>query len=930
MKRKLISFLLAMTVITSAVPCFAAADVSIADTEETTVTEPTTEEATEEATEEPTETPADVPVPDGTIDVKAQASNVATTQKITVDADGGIRHVAYATNNSSIWYLGNYDLSEIDSITMSLGLVTDSEGTMPQVKLAYMSLDGSEINADYIETNSGTIRSAANTVAIIEGKTEPSADTSKGHEYLGALYTVTSSDVTVDSASYAVYPGGTVTLGENSSALNTSKSSGEVALFVYATAQKRRATIDYVTITEKVGVPVPDGAIDVKAQASNVTTTQSISVDANGGSRNVAYTTNNSSIWYLGNYDLSEIKNITMSLGLVASSDGVMPQVKLAYMPLDGSEINADYITTNSGTIRSSANTVAIIEGKTEPSADTSKGHEYLGALYTVTSSSVTVDSASYAVYPGGTATVGENSSALNTTKSSGEVALFVYATAQKCRATIDYVTITKKVDVPVPDGVIDVKAQASNVTTTQSISVDANGGSRNVAYTTNNTSIWYLGSYDLSAVETITMRLGLVASDDATPQVKLAYMPLDGSEINADYIETNSGIIRSAANTVAIIEGKTEPSADASKGHEYLGALYTVTSSGVTVDSASYAVYPGGTATVGENSSALNTNKGDGEVALFVYATAQKCRVAIDYATITSRVYVPVPEGAIDVKSRISNTDAIQQITVDANGGYRSAASTTTNDSIWYLGDYDVSKIEKITMRLGLVTDSEGTMPQVKLAYMPLSDVEIDAEYVAENSKTIRSSANLIAMVEGKTEPSADASKGHEYLGALFELDTDGVRVSDDDTYSVYPGGTVTLGENSSALNAGKSDGRVALFIYGTAQKCRAAIDYVVIETSEVIDEPTEFKVEFGKATITDSGVSVAVTVTGEGSLDTVMYVAEYNGDTFTAVRKVDNISVSESGTISLPCEITDGANVKVFVWNSAMTAVTRPIVAE
>lgn len=232
---------------------------------EETPTEEVTEEPTEEATEEPTPTteataePAEGTIPEGAIIVKDQPSSNGSTQKITVDGDGNTRDAAYTTVNNSVWYLGNYDLSKIKMITMRLGLVANGD-SLPQVKLSYMPLGDDEINSDYISENSGTIRSAANTVAIVEGLTEPSANSAEGHKYLGALYTVTDTDVTVDADSYAIYPGGTATVGDNSTGFTIPKNSdgepyGKVALFVYATAQSRRAVIDYIVINEKVVTP---------------------------------------------------------------------------------------------------------------------------------------------------------------------------------------------------------------------------------------------------------------------------------------------------------------------------------------------------------------------------------------------------------------------------------------------------------------------------------------------------------------------------------------------------------------------------------------------------------------------------------------------------------------------------------------------------
>lgn len=704
--------------------------------EQPTSTPESTPESTEELTEEPTALPTAEPLPEGAIVVKDLVSNDASTQTIQVDAAGNTREAAYTTQDKYIWYIGNYDLSEIESIEMRLGLVkgTDSgtgEEIIPQVNIAYMPIDGTTIDAEYINTNSSEIRSANKKLVAVSGVTEPEADEANGHKYLGALFEADADGVRISANdTYSEYPGGTVTLNaESCQNLKLAAEGGEAALFIYAKASKCRAAIDYIVINKKSGQPeptstptavptstptaeptstptavptstptaeptatptaaptsaptaepLPEGAITVKDQVSNVSSTQNITVDEYGNKRDAAVTTNDTSIWYLGNYDMETVSSIEMRIGLVKGTDSgtgsdVYPTVNIAYMPLDSEEINADYITANSSKIRSSSNKIASVSGVTEPSADPANGHKYLGALFELTDSGVKVsDKDTYGVYPGGNVTlVSENCMNVKRPSESGEVALFVYAKASKCRAAIDYVLIHQDREKPTatpstsedpdktepptetaapsgyPEGAIVIKDNANNTNDkTNPIKIDADGNKRNAAYSTDNNSVWYLGTYDVKAIENIQLRLGMVGTESSMPQVKLSYLPLDGSTIDDAYVSANNSTIRSTNNTIAVIEGLTLPSADPAKGHEYLGAMYTVDETGVRVNSEEYAVFPGGTASVGVGSQPLSIPKDAegseyGKVALFLYTTAQSRRVTIDYAIVTEKVLTP------------------------------------------------------------------------------------------------------------------------------------------------------------------------------------------------------------------------------------------------------------------------------------------------
>lgn len=184
----------------------------------------------------------------------ASMAQTALTVKDQINVKGGTqayadgsKTVAYTTANNSVWYLGSYDLSQIKSIEVTAGMVSGKVNdvmTAPQLKFAYRDcVDGISVDAAYLDTNSGDIRSAKKLLAQIEAVTEPTDHATEGHKYPGAKFTITAADVTVDAESYE----GTVTLNSDASK-HLQKTSGVVELFVYATAQSRRVTIDNVTI----------------------------------------------------------------------------------------------------------------------------------------------------------------------------------------------------------------------------------------------------------------------------------------------------------------------------------------------------------------------------------------------------------------------------------------------------------------------------------------------------------------------------------------------------------------------------------------------------------------------------------------------------------------------------------------------------------
>ena len=151
-----------------------------------------------------------------TLTVTNQISNVTT--KATVENTD----IASTTNNSSIWYLGTYDLSTIESISANAALCPKDDNN-PKLRLGYMTVEeDTSITSDYITTNSNPIRSSSNRIAEYSGRTQ---DTTATPTQLNSFQNIE---------------------------LNlTSVPEGNSALFIYAEAQDRRVLINTVTITYK-------------------------------------------------------------------------------------------------------------------------------------------------------------------------------------------------------------------------------------------------------------------------------------------------------------------------------------------------------------------------------------------------------------------------------------------------------------------------------------------------------------------------------------------------------------------------------------------------------------------------------------------------------------------------------------------------------
>ena len=158
-----------------------------------------------------------------------------------------------------------------------------------------------------------------------------------------------------------------------------------------------------------------------------------------------------------------------------------------------------------------------------------------------------------------------------------------------------------------------------------------------------------------------------------------------------------------------------------------------------------------------------------------------------------------------------------------------KTVATTNANNAIWYLCDVDMAQLKSIEVKgaafVSAVINEVETMPELKIAFMPVGDeTTVDTDYMSTNSGTIRGASRLLAKIVANTVPTtmADGKTAVNYPGADFLVTS---TVAQTGTYD----GTVTMGECTGIT---KTSEKVHLFVYGTAQSRRLAIDQIVVNT--------------------------------------------------------------------------------------------------
>ena len=169
---------------------------------------------------------------------------------------------------------------------------------------------------------------------------------------------------------------------------------------------------------------------------------------------------------------------------------------------------------------------------------------------------------------------------------------------------------------------------------------------------------------------------------------------------------------------------------------------------------------------------------------------------------------------------------------TAEYADGSKTVAVTTSNTAIWYLCDVDMAMLKSIEVKgaafvSGTVNDVENTMAALNIAFMPIgTETTVDATYMSENSGTIRGANRQVANITAVTVPTtvAEGKSAVNYPGADFLITS---AISQTGTYD----GTVTI-DTEKSKGITKTSEKVHLFVWGTAQSRRLAIDQIVINT--------------------------------------------------------------------------------------------------
>lgn len=170
------------------------------------------------------------------------------------------------------------------------------------------------------------------------------------------------------------------------------------------------------------------------------------------------------------------------------------------------------------------------------------------------------------------------------------------------------------------------VKDQANNKGQTVAYA----DGSKTVAYTNADNDIWYLGTYDLSAIDNIEVKGAAFVSkkDGSKAQLRVATLS-EGTvtDLTATGINAESSAIRSNNNMLFRIAAETTPAtvANGKNATNYAGADFTVTATGVT-QNGTY----NGTCTIDADNT-FGFKKTTGTYQLFIYGNASSRRLAVD-----------------------------------------------------------------------------------------------------------------------------------------------------------------------------------------------------------------------------------------------------------------------------------------------------------
>jgi len=259
-------------------------------------------------------------------------------------------------------------------------------------------------------------------------------------------------------------------------------------------------------------------------------------------------------------------------------------------------------------------------------------------------------------------------------------------------------------------------------------------------------------------------------------------------------------------------------------------------------------------------------------------------------------------------------------------------AYTNQTNDK-WYLGDVDMSKVASIEVKgatfvSGKVNNVEGVKPVLKLAAIPATTIaKVTATTIGDNDSDIRNTGNLLAQITAETVTAGDftfasGKNATHYVGADFKITASGVtKVSDGNEAQ-----TVTTLDDTEGSQKGiqKTDAVYQLFLYGTANSRRLAVDEVVINfkgesiTEEMYSDKTYKPVAYGDGSyntlaeaLTAVGDATEATITlGQSVAENVTVAA---GKTITLQKATDatDETITVSGTTTVNGTLKFDTNV-------------------
>lgn len=314
----------------------------------------------------------------------------------------------------------------------------------------------------------------------------------------------------------------------------------------------------------------------------------------------------------------------------------------------------------------------------------------------------------------------------------------------------------------------IVVKDQAN----TKGQTVTYADGSKTVAYTNADNEIWYLGTYDLSAIDSIEVKGAAFVSKSDGTKAQLRVGILDEGKITdltATGISAQSSTIRNNSNRLFQIAAQTTPTTIASgkNATNYAGANFIVTATGVS-QSGTY----DGTCTLDDDNS-LGFQKATGTYQLFLYGNAKQGRLAVDEIIIH---YTGEGETSITTTATI-NADTYVRKGNTANHGEETTMEirTTKNDTkdedfvglmSFSIPTAAVGKVTKATLKLVTERCKGATSMNVykyEHNFAESAKYEDEADNITAARNTTPVSFNVAYGVRNNSLVSDDISKGAE-----------------------------------------------------------------------------------------------------------------------------------------------------------------------